>query len=103
MIAGAARLDVSRAGGAFADLAGGGADLQCDVSPTDIMLMLDADDTASGNLGSTHNNWPDSEDNHGAEGTCMNFCDGHAQWIKRVDYLKIINLSQDSNNTEPGP
>ncbi|MEI6074890.1 MAG: prepilin-type N-terminal cleavage/methylation domain-containing protein [Verrucomicrobiota bacterium] len=73
------------------------------VSPTDIMLMLDADDTGSDGLGSTHNNWPDPQDNHGAEGTCMNFCDGHAQWIKRMDYLKVINLSQDSNNTEPGP
>ncbi len=73
------------------------------VSPTDIMLTLDADDTGSGGLGSTHNNWPDPEDNHGAEGTCMNFCDGHAQWIKRMDYLKVLNLSQDSNNTEPGP
>lgn len=73
------------------------------VSPTDIMLMLDADDTASAGLGSTHNNWPDAQDNHGADGTCMNFCDGHAQWVKRVDYLKVINLSQDSNNTEPGP
>ena len=73
------------------------------VSPTDIMLALDADDTGSGGLGSTHNNWPDAEDNHGADGTCMNFCDGHAQWVKRTDYLKIINLSQDSNQTEPGP
>ncbi len=73
------------------------------VSPTDIMLMLDADDTGSDGLGSTHNNWPDPQDNHGAEGTCMNFCDGHAQWIKRMDYLRVINLSQDSNNTEPGP
>jgi prepilin-type N-terminal cleavage/methylation domain-containing protein len=73
------------------------------VSPTDIMLALDADDTGSGGLGSTHNNWPDPEDNHGAEGTCMNFCDGHAQWVKRADYLKVLNLSQDSNQTEPGP
>ena len=73
------------------------------VSPTDIMLMLDADDNGSGGLGSTHNNWPDPEDNHGADGTCMNFCDGHAQWIKRIDYLKVLNLSQDSNSTEPGP
>ena len=72
------------------------------VSPTDILLMLDADDHASG-LGSSHENWPDPEDNHGAEGTCMNFCDGHAQWVKRVDYLKVTNLSQDSNNTEPEP
>lgn len=29
------------------------------------MLALDADDTATGGLGSTHNNWPDPEENHG--------------------------------------
>ncbi|HEX7654393.1 MAG TPA: prepilin-type N-terminal cleavage/methylation domain-containing protein [Verrucomicrobiae bacterium] len=72
------------------------------VSPTDILLMLDADDTGSGGLGSSHNNWPDPEDNHGAEGTCMNFCDGHAQWVSRRNYLATINLSQDGNATEPG-
>jgi len=72
------------------------------VSPSDVLLFLDADDTGSEGLGSTHNNWPDKEDNHGADGTCMNFCDGHAQWIKRINYLRILNQSQDSNATEPG-
>jgi hypothetical protein len=33
----------------------------------------------------------------------MNFTDGHAQWVKRNEYLKVLNTSQDSNNTEPGP
>ena len=72
------------------------------VSPADILLVLDADDSGSEGLGSTHNNWPDPKDNHGASGTCMNFCDGHAQWIKRINYLKTLNLSQDGNSTEPG-
>ena len=67
-----------------------------------IMLMLDGDDTGSEGLGSTHNNWPDKEDNHGATGTCMNFTDGHAQWVKRPDYLKVLNTSQDGNQKEPG-
>ena len=70
--------------------------------PSQILLMLDGDDTADAQLGSTHNNWPDPEDNHGATGTCMNFSDGHAQWVKRAEHLKVINTSQDSNNTEPG-
>jgi hypothetical protein len=70
--------------------------------PTLILLFLDADDSGSEGLGSSHNNWPDPEDNHGKEGTCMNFCDGHAQWVRRIDYLKVLNTSQDSNNTEPG-
>jgi prepilin-type N-terminal cleavage/methylation domain-containing protein len=72
------------------------------IGPSQIMLFLDGDDTASEQgLGSTHNNWPDPEDNHGAEGTCMNFCDGHGQWIKRIDHLRVLNTSQDGNQTEP--
>jgi len=69
--------------------------------PSHVLLFLDADDNGSDGLGSTHNNWPDPEDNHGATGTCMNFCDGHAQWIKRSDYLNVVNLSQDGNATQP--
>ena len=72
--------------------------------PSNILLFLDADDThkdAGVNQGSAINNWPDPMDNHGATGTCMNFCDGHAQWIKRVDYLNVLNLSQDENRRPP--
>lgn len=70
--------------------------------PTQILLFLDADDTAGESLGSPNNNWPDPPDPHGSTGTCMNFADGHAQWIKRIDYLKVVNMSQDSNNKQPG-
>jgi prepilin-type N-terminal cleavage/methylation domain-containing protein len=66
-----------------------------------VLMFLDADDSASDGLGSAHNNWPDPGDNHGATGTCMNFCDGHAQWIKRISYLSTVNLSQDGNATQP--
>ena len=68
--------------------------------PSQVLLFLDADD-ASGSVGSTHENWPDPVDNHGADGTCMNFCDGHAEYIKRSRYLQVINLSQDGNSTAP--
>ncbi|MEI9866431.1 MAG: prepilin-type N-terminal cleavage/methylation domain-containing protein [Limisphaerales bacterium] len=71
------------------------------ISPADVILILDGDDNV-GSLGSPHGNWPDNEDAHGAGGTCMNFCDGHAQWVKRLNYLKVKNLSQDENATEPG-
>ena len=70
--------------------------------PTQILLFLDADDTAGSSLGSPNNNWPDPPDPHGETGTCMNFTDGHARWIKRIDYLKVLNMSQDSNNKQPG-
>jgi len=66
-----------------------------------ILLFLDGDDSAPEGLGSSHNNWPDKEDNHGETGTCMNFCDGHAQWIKRSDYLRVVNTSQDGNQKQP--
>jgi prepilin-type N-terminal cleavage/methylation domain-containing protein len=73
--------------------------------PAQTLLFLDADDSSTSSSttakGSAHNNWPDPEDNHGETGTCMNFCDGHAQWIKRKEYLHVINLSQDSNATQP--
>jgi prepilin-type N-terminal cleavage/methylation domain-containing protein len=68
--------------------------------PSLVNLFLDGDDTA-GALGSQHNNWPDPDDNHGAAGTCMNFCDGHASWIKRSDYLEVLNTSQDGTQTAP--
>jgi prepilin-type N-terminal cleavage/methylation domain-containing protein len=68
--------------------------------PSLVNLFLDGDDTA-GAQGSPHNNWPDPEDNHGAAGTCMDFCDGHASWIKRSDYLEVINTSQDGTETAP--
>jgi hypothetical protein len=72
------------------------------IGPSDIMLMLDGDDTAAEQgLGSSHNNWPDPEDNHGAEGVCMNFCDGHARWVKRAEHLKVLNTSQDANQQAP--
>ena len=68
--------------------------------PSGVLLFLDADDHAKGQ-GSPHENWPDAPDCHGATGTCMNFCDGHAQWIKTADYDSTINLSQDGNSTPP--
>jgi prepilin-type N-terminal cleavage/methylation domain-containing protein len=66
-----------------------------------ILLFLDGDDTGAEGTGSTHNNWPDKDNNHGETGTCMNFCDGHAQWIKKIDYLRTLNTSQDANQKEP--
>jgi prepilin-type N-terminal cleavage/methylation domain-containing protein len=69
--------------------------------PSQVLLFLDGDDSGAEGLGSTHNNWPDKEDNHGETGTCMNFCDGHAQWVKRTAYLRVLNTSQDSNTKQP--
>jgi prepilin-type N-terminal cleavage/methylation domain-containing protein len=70
--------------------------------PAQINLSLDADDTGAGSDPTNpNNNWPDPGNNHGAAGTCMNFCDGHAQWIKRDNYLDVSNKSSDGNQTAP--
>ncbi|MDR3457517.1 MAG: prepilin-type N-terminal cleavage/methylation domain-containing protein [Verrucomicrobiae bacterium] len=70
--------------------------------PSAIVLFLDGDDNSTGaDPNNPNNNWPDPGNNHGAAGTCMNFCDGHAQWIRTIEYEDVLNLSGDSNNTPP--
>lgn len=70
--------------------------------PSKVMLFLDGDDNGAGaDPANPHNNWPDPGNNHGTAGLCMNFCDGHAQWIPTKDYLNVINTSQDSNTAPP--
>ncbi len=71
------------------------------VSVADIFLMVDSDNGSGGspvNLSAGGNsNFPDPEDNHGKEGANMNFCDGHASYVKREKWLDAWNLSQDTN------
>jgi prepilin-type N-terminal cleavage/methylation domain-containing protein len=68
-------------------------------SPSSVFLMSDAD---SGTVSPVvfakdHNlNFPDPEDNHGKDGGIMNFCDGHAEFVKRVKWLDVWDLSQDT-------
>lgn len=73
--------------------------------PSQVMLFLDGDDTGGGaDPANPNNNWPDPGNNHGATGTCMNFCDGHAQWIKTANYDDTIDTSQDGDTIHvPGP
>ena len=66
--------------------------------PSGVFLMVDAD-TGSG----TKSNYPDPEDNHGKDGGNMNFCDGHAEFVKRARYLDVWNLSQGTSRNPPAP
>ena len=62
-----------------------------------VFLMIDADKGSREppSLSQNNNsNFPDAEDNHGKDGSNMNFCDGHAQFIKREKWLDTWNLSQ---------
>lgn len=65
--------------------------------PSRILLLYDADDGKP----SGKNNYPDPVDNHGAEGVNILFCDGHAEWVTRRNYLTSWNISEDENRTPP--
>jgi len=68
--------------------------------PTAFFLIMDGDDTSSdpnAQPNNPYNNWPDPGNNHGASGTCANFCDGHAEFIPLKKFLNVWNLGQDSN------
>lgn len=73
--------------------------------PSRVILFLDGDDTGGGaDPQNQNNNWPDPGNNHGASGTCMSFCDGHAQWIKTQNYDDVMDTSQDDDIIHiPGP
>jgi hypothetical protein len=54
--------------------------------PSDIWLILDAD---------AINNFPDERDNHGSAGGNVGHCDGSVRWIRRADYRRAYEISQD--------
>lgn len=58
--------------------------------PSQIWLVLDGDDTGA-------NNFPDESNNHGADGGNVSFCDGHAEWIGKKQYIFRYEFSQDEN------
>jgi prepilin-type N-terminal cleavage/methylation domain-containing protein/prepilin-type processing-associated H-X9-DG protein len=68
-------------------------------SPASVFLMSDAD---RGSVEpavfakSNNSNFPDTEDNHGKDGSNMNFCDGHAEFVTRTKWLDVWDLSQDT-------
>ncbi len=70
--------------------------------PSGTWIMTDADDgygPGGRNVGS--NNYPDPSDNHGISGANAIFCDGHASWIRRGEFLAGWNMSNDDNRLVP--
>jgi prepilin-type processing-associated H-X9-DG protein len=65
--------------------------------PSRILLLLDGDEPPG------YQNFPDENNNHGAQGGNVSFCDGHVEWIPAKDYLHTCELSQDENRTVLGP
>ncbi len=70
--------------------------------PSGVFLMVDADmDSGEPPVLSRlqNSNFPDPGDNHGKDGGNMNFADGHAEWVKRDNWLRAWNLSQGTSRT----
>jgi type II secretory pathway pseudopilin PulG len=61
--------------------------------PSGILLIVEGDDGKP----SGASNFPDPVDNHGADGTHWQFCDGHAEWITRKSYSLRWSLAKGSN------
>lgn len=68
--------------------------------PSKIWLLVDCDDKWAGPV-VNFNDYPDSINNHGADGANGNFADGHAEWIPRNRYIETYETSQDENRTTP--
>ena len=66
--------------------------------PSQIFMIVDGDDLGKGSLKDPNDfeNYPDKMDNHGDRGANMSFLDGHAQFIRRQQWLRTWNISQDT-------
>lgn len=65
-----------------------------------VFLIVDSDTGAVEPVVLSKNNnsnFPDPEDNHGKDGSNMSFCDGHAEFVKRIKWLDVWNLSQGTS------
>lgn len=72
------------------------------LSPSVVFLMVDSDTGSREPVVSSqpgNSNYPDAEDNHGKDGSNMNFCDGHAEYVKRTRWMDVWNLSQATQRT----
>lgn len=67
--------------------------------PSDVWVIYDADDAANPASPdySTRKNgdYPDPGDNHGIDGANVVFSDGHAEWVKRSNYLRSFARGTD--------
>ncbi len=60
-------------------------------SPSSMWLMYDGDDAIAFPAGKVSNNdYPDSIDNHGADGGNVIFCDGHVEWVPQIRYPALF-------------
>ncbi len=70
------------------------------ISATQIWLIVDGDRNPGG-VGAI-NNYPDKNDDHGADGGNALFCDSHVQWVKGgKNYIIAYETAQDENRANP--
>jgi len=68
------------------------------VSASQIWLIVDGDRQGPGAI----NNYPDPNDDHGAEGGNILMCDGHVEWVKGgKNYVFRYELAQDEVRSGP--
>jgi len=65
--------------------------------PSRIFLLHDADDN-DGRTDGRVENFPDPTDNHGRDGANFTFCDGHAEWVGRRNYDRVLNASDNGTS-----
>ena len=63
--------------------------------PSDIWIIYDADDRLAADASRQNGDYPDAGDNHGIDGGNVIFCDGHAEWVPRKNYIKSFSKGTD--------
>ena len=66
------------------------------ISTSQAWIIYDEDDSGGADLTRKNANYPDPGDNHGIAGANVGFCDGHAEWVLRKNYLYSYALGTDS-------
>ncbi len=67
------------------------------IGPTQIWLIMDGDRQGAGAI----NNYPDKNDDHGASGGNILFCDGHVEFVRQKNYVLSYELAQDEARSGP--
>jgi prepilin-type N-terminal cleavage/methylation domain-containing protein len=67
-----------------------------------VVIIVDADDTATGFPENVRNNRPDPPNNHGEKGWNWGFADGHAEWVSARQTYQKLRDSYMTSGTEYG-
>ena len=65
------------------------------IGPSDTWIIYDCDNAVASDPDRQNDNYPDKGDNHGIAGGNVVFCDGHAQWVARKNYLSSFIRGTD--------